>query len=86
MDSSNHLALMLDVSSVHVPPQPAFGGLYAVKHKDGWIVFVDENKAVEVPAWLGELHTAAVKADCILINFDKDAPEIPGVSQRALAS
>ena len=78
----NFIRTMIDLSTNHVPsPNPDWGDVRVVEHDYGWIVFVfdlsEDDIQSCVPEWLVPIWREAVKAECMLINFDRDSDTRP---------
>ena len=70
---------MLDLSTAHMPgPKPYFTNLRVVEHEYGFVVFVADGwlktgDALGPARWLVPIMEKAVKHDCMVIVFDRDA-------------
>lgn len=77
---------VLALSSSHLPSRLLFGltidesnSPRYVKHKHGWIVFVDTD--VICSDWFKPIMERAIKEECTLILFDDDAPSVEDFKQ-----
>ena len=78
------LAAMLDLSTVHMPEsKPDFGNLRVAEHEFGYFVFMtgalDVEEIADMPEWIQPVMRLALEHNCIGINFDSDACEVPGL-------
>jgi hypothetical protein len=76
LDASSPVQNMLDLSTAHMPSEvPDFGEGHRIEEHDyGFIVFVAGAPPFsECAEWLQPIMVYAHEAECVLINFDRDA-------------
>ena len=69
---------VLDLSTAHIPSaKPDWGNLRVISHDFGWTVFAADIRFDHEPDWAKPLLAYARQNQCILINLDRDAEQIP---------
>lgn len=74
---------MMDLSTAHMPsPNPDWGTLRVYDSEYGCVVFpIDPDLEVAakmgamIPEWFRPINKAAFEAECMIVNFDRDANE-----------
>ena len=89
------IGVCLDLSTAHVPfterGLPDFGDVRSCAHEHGWVVFVPSRDIAEgahqgepkdfgCPVWFQPILLLAWQWSALLINFDSDGPQHPGLA------
>ena len=80
MSAGANVKRILDLSTAHAPSnEPDFGDIRWESHQYGWIVFVSEHPLSGVEDWFEPILKEAIRLDCMMVLFDRDAPVCDGL-------